>query len=158
MATTKDLMRQKVNVNEVLLNHWDKNMAFNLRNLINKWLIKYEDKGKSFEYQGRTFTLIGMTENEHCMVTETIDGVTVYWETSTYFVQMNFGLFYFEWVKLPNGLTTTQTKNYEMHKLYLPAHKASRKKKVEEEEIIEEDEMVMETYVDDAYNETDNDE
>jgi hypothetical protein len=99
-----------------------------------------------------------MTENEHCMVTETIDGVTVYWETSTYFVQMNFGLFYFEWVKLPNGLTTTQTKNYEMHKLYLPAHKASRKKKVEEEEIIEEDEMVMETYVDDAYNETDNDE
>ena len=40
MATTKDLMRQKVNVNEVLLNHWDKNMAFNLRNLINKWLIK----------------------------------------------------------------------------------------------------------------------
>jgi hypothetical protein len=69
---------------------------------------------------------------------------------------MCLGKFYFEWVKLTNGLTTTRTKNYETHKLYLPSHKASRKKKQEEEP---EEEYVdyiedspMEQYNEDSYD------
>jgi len=157
MATQRDLMRQKVNVSPELIAYWEKCMDFNLRQIINRWLIKKEERGQSFEYQGRTFTLIGMTENEHCMLSETIDGVTAYWEATPHFVQMCMGKFYFEWVKLPNGLTTTRTKNYETNRLYLPSHKATRKKKQEDPEPEEEyvdynEEYTTESFVEDTYD------
>lgn len=150
MAAQRDLMRQKVNVTPGLIAHWEKNMEFHLRQIINRYLITKEDKGKSFEYQGRTFIILGMTENEHMILTEQVEGTTIYWEATPHFVQMRMGLFYCEWIKV-NGITTTRNIEYNVSKLYLPSHKASRKKKVEEEEPIE-DEMIMETYVEDDYS------
>lgn len=140
MAAPKDLFRQKVNVSEVLSNSYVKNFAFNTRNLINKHLVGIEDVGVTFEHQGRTFTILGMTENEHMIVTEQVNGNTVYWETTTYFVQMKLNRFYCEWKKI-NGITITLQKDYDLNRMYLPSHKASRKKKVDDEaELVEAEE------------------
>ena len=149
MAAPKDLFRQKVNVNEVLTAYWHKCFAFNTRQLINKHLLSIEDVGISFEHQGRTFTILGMTENEHMIVTEQVDGRTIYWETTTYFVQMKLNRFYVEWKKV-NGVTITVQKDYDIHRMHLPSHKASRKKRVDDEAELVDDETIMETYVEDT--------
>lgn len=147
MAAPKELFKQKVNVSEVLSNSYVKNFEFHTRNLINKHLLTSEDLGTTFEHQGRTFTIHGMTENEHMIVTENIDGRIVYWECTTYFVQMKLQRFYCEWKKV-NGITITVPKDYDLNRLYLPNHKSSRKKKSNDEELPE-DEPMMETYVED---------
>jgi hypothetical protein len=148
MAAPKELFKQKVNVSPVLAKSYVKNFEFHTRNLVNKHLLTTEDLGKTFEHQERTFTIHGMTENEHMIVTENIDGRIVYWECTTYFVQMKLERFYCIWQKV-NGITITVPKEYDVNRLYLPNHKASRRKKVSEEELPE-DEPIMETYVEDT--------
>jgi len=148
MAAPKELFKQKVNVSEVLANSYIKNFEFHTRNLINKHLLTIEDFGTTFEHQGRIFKIHGMTEGEHMIVTENIDGRIVFWECTTYFVQMKINRFYCEWKKV-NGITIPLQKDYDLNRLYLPNHKASRRKKVSEEELPE-DEPIMETYVEDT--------
>lgn len=141
------LMRQKINVSSTMIFEWKRNMEFNLRNLINKHLLKVEDLNTSFEHQDRTFTIVGMTSSENVILSEEIDGELYYWECTPHFVQMKLNRFYVEWKKV-NGIRVPFSMAYEDRKLYLTNNRAYRKKK---EETVEE-EPVMETYVEDIYS------
>lgn len=153
MAKEKDLMRQKVNVTPGLIESWKKNMPFILRHLINPYLIKPEDAGKTFELNERTFTILGMTENDRMIVTEDFDGHIVYWECTTNLVQMCLGRFYHQYVEL-NGKETAVKQDYSISELHLPSLKDIRKKKEEVEETVDEDNSERElTYIEDTYQE-----
>lgn len=151
MATPRELMRQKINVSPTLIEYYEKMYDLSVRNLINKWLLKKEDRGTTFEYKGRIFTIVGMTENEHCILSEIIDGTTVYWECTAHFVQYSLRRFYTEWIKMPNGKYMDRAKIYENSKLHLPLHKSRRKKKEEAEELVVEEEFQLESYFEDVY-------
>jgi phage/plasmid-associated DNA primase len=90
-----------------------------------------------------------MTETEHMIVTEQVNGRTVYWETTTTFVQMKLKRFYVEWRKV-NGVTLTFQKDYDINRMFLPPHKVSRKKKADEAKLVD-DESIVETYVEDTF-------
>ncbi len=147
MAAPKELFKQKVNVSKSLSDFYVKKFKHLTGHPINKHLLSVEDLGKTLEYQGRNFTIHGMTESEHVIVTEIVDGVTFYWETTSSFIQMRLGRFYDEWKTLPNGLKITSQKVYELNDLYLPNPKPSRKKKEVLDELPEE--PMMESYVED---------
>jgi hypothetical protein len=144
MANHK-LMRQKINVSSIMLFEWKRNMEINLRSLIHKHLLSMDDYGIEFEHQDRKFTFIGMTETEHAIVEETIEGEKYYWECTAEFVQLKLNRFYTEW-KIINGIRVPFNALYENRKLYLPINRIHRKKK---EEVVEEEEPLMETYVED---------
>ena len=141
------LMRQKINVSSIMLFEWKRNLEFNLRNLINKHLLTVEDLNTSFEHQDRIFTIIGMTESENVILSEEIDGELYYWECTSGFVQMKLNRFYVEWKKV-NGIRVPFPMTYEDRKLYLANNRVYRKKKEETEE----EQPVMETYVEDVYS------
>lgn len=152
MNTQKQLMRQKVNVTPTTLAYWKRCMEKNLRCIINKWLIKAEDFGKTFEHQGRVFEIVGMTEtDENTILKEIIDETPVYWQATTDFVQSKLGMFYVEWTTVA-GHKITKNRGYDLNSLYLPPNKPGRKKKAEAEE---EETPVMETYVEDNFDEED---
>jgi len=146
----RDLMRQKVNVTPALIQKWSENMDYNLRNLIHAELLTPEDRGRTFVHQDREFTIIGMTENDYMVLSEQYEGNTVYWVCTTAFVQMKLGLFYSEWKEVAGKIIPIE-KPYETSRLLLPNNKTIRKKK-EDEEIVE-DEVEMEEYVEDVYEE-----
>jgi hypothetical protein len=148
MANLK-LMRQKVNVSPIMLFEWKRYMEFNLRSLIHKHLLSMDDYEKEFEHQERTFKIVGMTEMEHVILEETIDGENFYWECTSEFVQLKLSRFYTEW-KIINGIRVPFNALYDNRKLHLPINRLHRKKK-EEEPVIEE-EPIMETYVEDFSN------
>jgi hypothetical protein len=147
MAIQK-LMRQKINVSPTMLFEWKRNLEFNLRNLINKHLLKVEDLNTSFEHQDRIFTIVGMTESENVILSETIDNEIYYWECTSCFVQLKLNRFYVEWKKV-NGVRVPFPMVYEDRKLYLANNRIYRKKKEE----VAEEEPVMETYTEDTYTE-----
>ena len=149
MAKERELMRQKVNVTPVLADHYQKQLNVFTQNLITKYLVSVDDIGTEFIHGDRTFKIHGMTANEHMIVTEEVDGETIYWECSAHFVQMKLDRKYVEWKDL-GGKSTPIEKDYEPLKMYLPVLKASRKKAaVEEEEFPTE--PIMETFDDESY-------
>jgi len=154
MAKEKDLMRQKVNVSPGLIESWKNNMPFILRHLITPYLITPEDAGKTFELNDRTFTILGMTENDRMIVTEDFDGHTVYWECTTQLVQFRLGRFYHQYVEL-NGRKTSVKQDYSNAELHLPSLKDIRKKKEEVVDEVDEDDTSDRelTYIEDTYEE-----
>jgi hypothetical protein len=148
MAIQK-LMRQKINVSPIMLFEWKRNMEFNLRCLIHKHLLSKNDYQSEFIHQGRTFTIVGMTEMEHVIVEEIFEGEKYYWECTAEFAQMKLGRFYTEW-KIINGIRIAVNAPYEDRKLYLPINRIQRKKK---EEVEETEDPIMETYVEDIHEE-----
>lgn len=148
MSAQRNLMVQKVNISPDILQYWEKCMKHNLRQIINRWLLKPEDAGKKFEHHGRVFQIIGMTDaDQHTIVQEMIDGNPVYWECTTDFVQSKLGLFYVEWVTVA-GHKITRNRGYDLNSLHLPPLKPSRKKKSEPVE--EEPEVEMVSYDEEA--------
>jgi hypothetical protein len=141
------LMRQKINVSSTMLFEWNRNMKFNLRNLINKHLLTVNDYNTTFNHQDRTFTIIGMTESENVILSEEIDGELYYWECTSCFVQMKLNRFYVEWKKI-NGIRVPFPMVYEDRKLYLANNRVYKKKKEETPE----EEPVMESFVEDIYS------
>lgn len=132
MAKKPDLMRQKVNVTPGTVKSWEDEFRFFHRQPIHVSLLSVEDLTKTFTHQDREFTLIGMTANGHCMVTENVDGQLIYWECTRHFVQFKWERKNYQWVEIA-GIRTTVPKDYETHKLNLPPIKATRKKPQQEE-------------------------
>jgi hypothetical protein len=158
MATlnSRPLMRQKVNVHSTLLEHYKKNMAHDLRNVIHKSLLNFEDYGLSFEHQGRNFEIYGFTENSHVILREIVNEESFYWECTQAFVQMKLGRINYRYVKVA-GKPITIPMDYEIAQLLLPPVRATRKKAQEEEEDLPKDELETVTYTDDDYTEENED-
>jgi len=149
IPSSKPLMRQKVNVNETLIQYWKKLMTHELRNLVHAPLLEMEDYGLAFEHQNRTFEIFGMTENSHMILREMMDGEPYYWECTRQFVQMKLGRKNGRFITVA-GQTTTIPMDYEIGRLYLPPIRATRRKAVAEEEETEKSEF---EFIE--YNETD---
>lgn len=132
-----DLMRQKVNVTPGLIEHWEKTMKFELRNLIKKSLITFEDFGKEFQHQNRTFKIIGMTEIGHMILEEIVNQKSIYWECTRHFVQMKLDRF-IESYAMMGGIMVKTKINYEESKLLLPPMRLIKKQEQIEDPEIEE--------------------
>jgi hypothetical protein len=152
MAVQK-LMRQKINVSPIMLFHWKKAMDINLGCLITKHLLTQKDYGNTFDHQDRTFKIIGMTESDNVILEESVNEEKFYWECTADFVQLKLGRFYTEY-KMINGIRVPFNALYENRKLHLPVNRMYRKKKEDEETVVEEQEPIMETYVEDTLEES----
>jgi hypothetical protein len=131
----RDLMRQKVNVSDVLLNHWEGNYRHFHRNIVNPSLLKLEDIGNTFEFKGRKFKIIGMTF-VWTMIVEEIrepNQAPVYWECSRYFVQFCLDRKVQEYFKL-KGKLHSRPRDYRQIDLFLPPISVMKKIKLEKEE------------------------
>lgn len=166
MQTTKtarkeqDLMRQKVNVSDVLLQHWKENFLFHHRNMVNGSLLKQEDLGTEFEFKDRRFKIIGMTFTGTMMVEEIREEgkQPIYWECARYFVQFCLGRFISEFFKI-KGKSLTRPRDYARHELLLPPIAALKKMKVEkEEEETQEQQPTFEIFTEDNSNDDYNNE
>jgi|NOAtaT_7_FD_contig_41_865726_length_1148_multi_3_in_0_out_0_3 hypothetical protein len=133
-ANDRPLMRQRVNVSEVLINKWKENYLFDIRHVIHQIPLEKEHLNQTFEHQGRTFELIGMGEGRTLMLRETRTEGTFYWECTRQFVQSKFGLFNKEFVSVA-GTTKTILRDlpYSETELLLAPLKVSRKKATVEE-------------------------
>ena len=153
-TTDRPLMRQKVNVSPELLEKWNYEYLFDIRNMINGSLLKPEDIGTTFTHQERTFEIVGMGNGRTVMLRETREEGVFYWETTRYFVQQSLERFNQAFTKLPNGKTIFTNMTYEPSQLVLaPKNNRRRKPVVEEEEVIVTDsEIQLE-----VYNEEDHD-
>jgi hypothetical protein len=153
----RQIMRQKVNVSDVLIESWKANYLHDIRNLIHPSLMEKEDLGKTFEHQGRTFEIVGMSTGGTLMVRETREEGIFYWECTRQFVQMKLQRFNKEFYKLLGKLQTRMI-SYPENKLFLaPLNKRAKK---EEEEVIDDrydgneddDSPAMVSYSDDNYD------
>ena len=158
-ANDRPLMRQKVNVSPALLKKWQENYMFDIRHIIHQIPLEEEHLNRTFEYQGRTFEVIGMGEGRSIMLRETRTEGTFYWECTRHFVEMQFGLFNREFVKAPGtSRTVLQDMPFEENQLLLAPLKATRKKAVVEEEEEKQDEFeTLDTYEDEIADDSQND-
>lgn len=141
-STEKPLMRRKINVSASQLAKWKSEYLFDIRNLINQSYLTEDDLGTTIEHQNREFQIIGMGESNHIMLKEIVNGESVYWECTRYFVQMKLERFNKEYKKLPGGKTTLIDIPYETSKLLLPPKgKKSKAKKEEADEIENESDL-----------------
>lgn len=154
----RQLMRQKINVSDVLIESWKANYLHDIRHMIHPSLMKPEDIGTTFEHQGRTFEILGMSIGGSLMLRETREEGVFYWECTRQFVQLKLERFNQEFFKIKGKLMTRDI-SYPEVKLYLAP--LNRKLKKEEEpvddrytdEYYEEDESVEKvSFVEDSYD------
>ena len=153
MATpnSRPLMRQKVNVNSTLLEHYKKNMAHELRNVIHKSPLEFSDYETSFEHKGRTFTIMGFTENSHVILREMHEGNPYYWECTQPFVQMKLDRKNQMYTEIA-GMKTTIPMEFDIAQLLLPPVRATRRKAQEEEpEDLPKDEFETVVFIEDEH-------
>lgn len=148
----KDFMRRRVNVTPALLRHWQDLFKLNHRNILHESLLEMEHLGQTFEYQGRTFELIGMTIASNMMIREIIDGApSAYWECTRAFVQRSFGIF-----NEVNRKGVWEIKPYSKDSMFLPPiqkiHHLQKKKAIENEQK-ERDEPEMVEFQEDGHEE-----
>lgn len=160
-TTDRPLMRQKLNVTPTLLEKWNYEYLFDIRNMINSSLLTPEDIGTKFTHNERTFEIIGMGNGRTIMLRETREEGVFYWESTRHFVQLSLGRYNRAFTKLPNGKTIFTDMVYEPSQLVLaPKNIKRRKPVVEEEEVIAtDDEIQLEVYNDqdsDITDETEN--
>jgi hypothetical protein len=139
----RQIMRQKVNISDVLIKSWEVNYLHDIRQLIHPSLMEASDLGKTFEHQGRTFEIVGMTTGGTLMVRETREEGIFYWECTRQFVQLKLERYNKEFYKIAGKLQTRMIP-YPENKLYL----APLNKRLKKEEDV----------VDDRYDDNNDDE
>lgn len=155
MATpnSRPLMRQKVNVNQELLESYKRNMAHELRNVIHKSPLEFSDYGRAFVHKERTFEIFGFTENSHVILREMHEGNPFYWECTQSFVQMKLDLKNHAYTEIA-GMKTMVPMDFDTAQLLLPPVRATRRKVQEEEpEDLPKDEFDTVVFVEDDYTE-----
>lgn len=154
----RQLMRQKVNISEVLIESWKANYLHDIRNMIHPSMMEETDLGTTFEHQNRHFEIIGLTISGTLMLRETREEGIFYWEATRSFVQMKLGRLNKEFYKVAGKLQTREIP-YQESKLYL-APLNHRIKKEEQPEVdnqyvdSEDDdaEIVTSAYVEESYD------
>ena len=146
-------MRRKINVSEHLLKSWKELYLHDIRNLIQPSLMKPEDLGTTFEHQDRHFEIIGMTIGGTLMLREMVNGESIYWECTRYFVQHKLRRFNLEFFKVNGKLQTREIGYPEVKLLLAPLNKRAKVQQTEEEndDINFNDEPEMEVFVEDNY-------
>jgi hypothetical protein len=130
----RQLMRQKINVTDALIQSWKAYYLNDIRHLIHPSLMKEEDIGSTFEHQGRTFEIVGMSFGGTLMLRETCEEGIFYWECTRSFVQMKLGRFNQEFFKVKGKLMTRDIA-YPEPKMYLsPLNRKPKKEEVEVED------------------------
>jgi hypothetical protein len=152
----RQLMRQKINISDILIESWKSNYLHDIRHMIHPSLMKEEDLGTIFEHQGRTFEILGMSIGGSIMLRETREEGVFYWECTRQFVQLKLERYNREFFKI-NGKLMTRDIPYPEIKLYL----APLNRKLKKEELVddgytdENEDELMETeiqYVEDDYD------
>ena len=139
-ATERSLMRQRVNVSPVLLNHWQNMYLFDIRNVVHGSLMKPEDLGTTFEHQGRTFEIVGMGESRLIILRECREEGIFFWECTRHFVQMKLERYNQQFIHV-EGTKKSQLvpMSYDNNQLFLAPLKTRRKAKpIGEIEVLEE--------------------
>jgi hypothetical protein len=152
----KVIMRQKVNVNDALLKSWVDNFLFEHRQIINPSKLTEEDLGLVFEHKDRHFEIIGMSSSGTVMLRETREEGIFYWECTRFFVQMKLARFVQEFYKI-KGKLQTRSIAYPEPKMYLSPLNVKPKKEEEPEEDLNEEISEMVSFVEDSYDEKEND-
>jgi hypothetical protein len=117
----KQLMRQKVNATDTLINRWQEYYMDDIRHIIHASMMRPEDLGKTFEHQERTFEIIGMTLSKTIVLRETRSEGIFYWECTRHFVQMKLGRFNEEFYQVPKKKRLlTREIPYANYQMYLP--------------------------------------
>jgi len=156
MATTKTtdrpLMRQKININPILIRKWEELYLFDIRQMVHGSLLTPEDLNTTFEHQGRVFEIVGMGEGRIVMLRETREEGVFYWECTRQFAQLKLERFNKSFEKLPNGKTTLVDMPYDPTHLHLAPKNAKRRKAVvveEEEKDYSEETITIDEYIED---------
>lgn len=132
-STDRPLMRQKVNVNPVLIKKWVDDYKFDIRQMIHGSLLEVKDLGTKFEHQDREFEIVGMGQGRTVMLRETRGEGVFYWECTRHFAQMMLGRLNQEFVNLIGDKTTLVDIEYTEAELLLAPRGRKRRTKPEEE-------------------------
>lgn len=91
-------MKQRVNITPQILENWQKEFKRQTSAIISKFLLKEKHLGQKIPFieedeSVRYFTIMGMTDQEHIILEEELNGTIFYWECTYQLTQFKLGLY-----------------------------------------------------------------
>lgn len=88
-----EVMRQKIRLSTSILEHWKARFHKIHSSSAHGEPLRLSDLGSEFEHieSNRKFRIVGMTDVDTIICTETIDGNEVHWEMNKHFIQKCLG-------------------------------------------------------------------